>query len=369
MTLRVAMLIQAYHPRIGGAERQLAAVSTRLQARGVEVHVLTRRYPGLKPFEVIGGVPVHRLPIPGPKPVAALAFTGLALPVLRKLRPQVLHAHELLSPATTALAAKRLFDIPVAAKVLRGGQLGDIAKLKSRPLGRQRLAALRDQIDAFIVISREIEAELAEIGVPPDKRYFIPNGVDIDRFCPAADKAARRAALGLTGEPLVIFTGRLSPEKCLDQLLSVWPAVRAAHPQAGLVLVGEGEQAGALQRLASAGVQFAGGVANVALYLQAADVFVLPSATEGLSNALLEALAVGLPVVATTVGGNSDVVETGRSGRLVPPNNPPALQAALVAALAQPAPGQAGRELIVREYALDRVADHLLALYERLTQV
>jgi glycosyltransferase involved in cell wall biosynthesis len=160
------MIIQAYHPHVGGAERQLMALVPLLQARGVEINILTRRYPGLKPFEMIGGAPVHRLPIPGPKPVASTAFTLAALPLLARLRPHVIHAHELLSPTTTAVAAKRLYNTPVVAKVLRGGVLGDIDKLQKKPLGQRRLATFRRQVDAFITISQEIDDELAALGVP-----------------------------------------------------------------------------------------------------------------------------------------------------------------------------------------------------------
>src|SRR5687768_17273455 len=171
-TIRVAMLIQRYHPHIGGAEQQLAALAPLLQARDIEVTVMTRRYPGLQPFETVKGVPVYRLPIPGPKPLASMAFTLFALPLLRRLRPDVIHAHELLSPTTTAVAAKRLLGIPVVAKVLRGGELGDLAKLKRKAFGQGRIRNFQKHVDAFVVISREIDAELAEIGALPGQRAF-----------------------------------------------------------------------------------------------------------------------------------------------------------------------------------------------------
>jgi glycosyltransferase involved in cell wall biosynthesis len=101
--IRVAMIIQSYHPRVGGAERQLAALAPLLQAQGVDVHILTRRYAGLKSFEVIDGIPVHRLPIPGSRPVASLSFSLSAQPLLYRLKPNLVHAHELLSPTTTAV--------------------------------------------------------------------------------------------------------------------------------------------------------------------------------------------------------------------------------------------------------------------------
>ena len=102
--LRVAMLINGYHPRVGGAERQVGALAPLLQKQGVKVHILTRRYYGFAPFERVDGVPVHRLPIPRPKPLASFFFTLSGLVLLRKLRPDVIHAHDMYSCTTTAVA-------------------------------------------------------------------------------------------------------------------------------------------------------------------------------------------------------------------------------------------------------------------------
>lgn len=370
--LRVAMIIQGYHPPVGGAERQLAALAPLLQARGVEVHVLTRRYPGLLPFEIVRGVPVHRLPIPGPKAVASLTFTLAALPLLGRLRPDIIHAHELLSPATTAALGKALLNVPVIVKVLRGGRMGDITKIKNRPGATLRLALLRHSVDAFIAISREIDAELAEIGIPPERRPFIPNGVDTERFAPPGPETrhTRRAALGLPDGPVALFAGRLVAEKRVDHLLDLWPGVRAVHPEALLLVLGTGEEEARLRRAAGAGVRFAGEVADVAPYLQAADLFLLPSASEGLSNALLEAMAAGLPAVATAVGGAPDLITHGENGWLVPPSDPEALRSAILALLGDPDRrarlGRRARERVECQYALPVVAGRLRALYDRL---
>ncbi|RMF03428.1 MAG: glycosyltransferase family 1 protein, partial [Chloroflexi bacterium] len=161
---------------------------------------------------------------------------------------------------------------------------------------------------------------------------------------------------------------RLSPEKRVNQLLDVWPAVRAAHPAATLLILGTGPQESVLRQQAGDGVLFCGRVDNVAPHLQASDLFVLPSATEGLSNALLEALAVGLPVIATNVGGAPDVVEHGHGGWLIPPDQPEQLQEALVTLLADPFQcrqfGQLARLRIERDYALPAVAQRLRRLYD-----
>ncbi|MCB9422078.1 MAG: glycosyltransferase family 4 protein [Ardenticatenaceae bacterium] len=371
-TIRVAMLIQAYYPHVGGAERQLAALAPLLQERGVDIHILTRRYSGLRSFEMIDGVPVYRLPIPGPKPVASLAFTLSALPLLYRLKPDLIHAHELLSPTTTAVLAKRIFGMPVAAKVLRGGKLGDIAKLNQRRSGRQRLAAMRRHVDAFITISREIDGELANLNIPQEKRPFIPNGVDIHHFAPipAQEKQILRQNFGLPDGPLTVFTGRLAKEKQIDQLIAIWPRVRIAHPQASLLLLGTGDQEAELKRQAGDGIIFYGAVDDVAPFLQCADLFVLPSATEGLSNALLEAMAAGLPVITSNVGGAPDLISHGHNGLLISPDNSADWAECIIDLLNEQRKreglGQQARQKMVSEYALSSVADRLRGLYERL---
>ena len=371
--LRVVHIIQSYLPLGGGAERLVATLASPLRRQDVEIVVVTRRYPGLAPFESIDGVPVYRLPIPRPKPIAALSFTLTALPLLRRLQPDVIHAHELLSPSTIAIVAKRLLGgIPVVAMPHRGGYLGDIDKLQTRSLGKQRLSLLRRHVDAFVTISREIDAELDGVGIPPRQRVPIPNGVDTRRFepLPAEAKQMLRRQLDLPQAPIAIFAGRLVAEKCIDLLIGVWPAVRTAHADACLLLLGTGPQEGALRQAASAGIRFTGRVEDVAPFLQAADLFVLPSATEGLSVALLEAMAAGLAPVATAVGGTPDLIEHGQNGWLIPVGDPAALQNAIIALLGdrqrRQQMGRRGRQQIVRDYALPVVAQRLRTLYDQL---
>lgn len=371
--LHVAMMIQAYLPLLGGAERQLAALGPLLKNQGVDISVITRRYPGLKKFELIEGVPVYRLPAPGPKPVASLSFSLAALPLLGRLRPDVIHAHELLSPTTTAVTAKRRFGIPVVAKVLRGGALGDLAKLERKPFGRQRMQTFKQQVDHFIVISQEIDAELAAWGVAPEKRVFIPNGVDTQRFAPLRppEKERLRQELGLGVGDTAVYAGRLVPEKCVDQLIGLWPQIREIYSRAQLLVLGTGPEEVRLKQLAGEGVHFLGNVADVAPYLQAADLFILPSATEGLSNAMLEALATGLPVVATRVGGAPDIITHQKSGWLVAPQQPDEWLEAILTLFTLVEKrhdlGSQGRQKVVASYGLAATAEKLVELYGRIT--
>lgn len=383
--LQVAMIIQSYLPRLGGAERQLDALLPLLRDQGVEACIFTRRYPGMEPFSRLNGAAVHRAPMPpgarrlnvrplngAHKAAGAAAFTAYTLTGLRRMRPDLIHAHELLSPATTALIAHHLWGAPIVAKVLRGGELGDIRKLRERRGGLRRLRALVRHVAAFIVISREIDDELAESGAPPERRVFIPNGVDTARFSPAspAARSEARRVFGLGDGPAAVYAGRLVPEKRLDLLVSAWPAVRAAHPTAELLIAGDGLEAARLRREAGPGVHFAGLLDDVLPALQAADLFVLPSATEGLSNALLEGMAAGLPPVATAVGGAPELITPGKNGLLIPAGDRAALTAALLQLLAGPALrarlGEAARARVIADYSLQRTAAGLRALYDRL---
>jgi glycosyltransferase involved in cell wall biosynthesis len=367
--LRVDMIILEYHPIVGGAQRQLAMVAPLLQAQGVDVRILTRRYAGLPAYEMVDGVPVHRLPAPGPKLMAAFTFTLSALAEIERHPPDLIHAFSLFSPLSTAVQAKKRHHIPIVAKVLRGGPLGDVDRLRHKPFGERRLASYRQQVDAFVTISQEIDAELAAIGVSPARRVFVPNGVDLTRFAPLAPEAQRerRRQLGLPEGPLALFTGRLVPEKRVNHLLAVWTAVRRQLLDAHLLLLGDGPELAALQQQAGEGVLFGGRVDDVDAYLPAADLFVLPSATEGLSNSLLEAMAAGLPCLATAVGGAPDVIEHGRSGWLIPPDSLPDLQEAVITLLADTAVrqdlGARARQKIVAEFGLDSIAAALYALY------
>jgi glycosyltransferase involved in cell wall biosynthesis len=372
---RVAMLIQKYYPHVGGAEKQIQRLVPRLQARGFEVCIITRHEPGLSRFEIVEGAPVYRLLCPGPKPLAALFYIVGAFLLLSRLRPDLIHAHEILSPASAALLVKRFFGWPVIVKVLRGGMRGDVYKLKSRLMWKQRFHALCQGVDSFVVISHEIDQELVALGVPPEKRAFIPNGVDTETFAPLTtlQKNHLRSQLLIPADvPVVVYLGRLTFEKRVDHLISIWPTVLTILPQAQLLIVGTGPEEARLraQSTSISGVKFTGQVNDALKYLQAADLFVLPSATEGLSNSLLEALSTGLPVVATSVGGTPDVIKHGENGYLIPPDDLPALETGLAALLTDPILctrlGTHGRQRIQTDFSLESAADRLSVLYRTL---
>jgi glycosyltransferase involved in cell wall biosynthesis len=364
------MVIQRYLPHVGGAERQIQNLAPLLRSRGIEVLVLTRREKALPAYEIIDGTPVFRLPAPGPKLVAAICFTISAVRLLRQLDVDLIHAHELLSPTSVAALGKLLYGPPIVAKVLRGGKFGDVHKIKRRSFGGLRIRLLRRMVDVFIAISSEIQRELTDLGIPAERCVFIPNGVDVLRFRPALleEKRRLRQIHQLPPEaPIAIYVGRLVREKRVEHLISAWRTVRAAVPDALLLIVGSGSEESTLMNMAGPGVRLIGEVSDVAPYFQCSDLFVLPSSSEGLSGALLEALASGLPVVATSVGGATDVIQHLENGYLIPPDDIAALEFALRTLLCDSALrarlGSSGRHRSASAFSFDLVADRLVDTY------
>ncbi len=379
----VAMISSVFYPSIGGAQTHTLRLSQKLMQRGVDVLVVTRHYKGLARYENINGVPTYRVGMGDRnKAIAAITYILGALKVLYAQRHQykILHCHLMISPMTIGLLARPFLRKPLIINPHRSGALGDIATvMQKRPLlGRLRLAAAQRWGNAFVSISGSIHNELRDIGVTEDQLWDIPNGVDIEQFRPVTikERTSIRQSLGLPNVPLVLFAGRLVPEKGVDVLLASWPKVLQQEPEAVLVIVGDGEERATLEAQAhelgiASQVLFMGGQTIVAPYLQAADVFVLPSYAEGLPVALLEAMACGIACVATAISGTMQVLEDGVSGRLVPAGNAEALAVGVREALTT-AQGQEwsrrARQHIVNHYSLDVIVDTYLHMYETLLQ-
>lgn len=371
--MRVAMITHGYAPRIGGAERQLGAVAPVLQSHGVDVSILTRRLPHTPAFELIDGVPVYRFPIPGPKPLAALTFILTVLPAIKKLAPDILHAHEFISPATSAWLAHRVYNIPFILTAHLSGPQGDVQRMRRKFLGKARLSLFRKEASAFVSISSEIDAELEGMGVPDFKRRSIGNGVDTHRFTPveSLEKQRMRAQLGLPDQALLaVFVGRLVPIKRLDILLGIWPRVLEKHPEAILLIAGSGPLEDELRAAAEEGVRFLGSQEDILPVLKASDLFLLPSDAEGLPVALLEAMSCGLPSVVTRVGGIPDVVTSHQDGILVPAGSPDAFLQAVLLLLDNPDMrgliGKNARKRIIQKYSVEDMATRLIELYQQI---
>lgn len=373
--LSVVMAIDAFRPVLGGAQLQLERLGPLLAERAVRPVVLTRRVDRDAPRRGLEhGLDVRRLgghagPVAGS---ARYVVHGAAW--IAAVRPDVVHAHGLLSAAALASVGAGLARRPLVAKVLSSGPHGDLARLRTKPAGPARLGRLLRAVDAFVAVSAEVEDDLRALGVPARRVHRIPNGVDVVHHRPAdggdEPRTVRRTRLRLPVEgPVVVTCARLDARKRLDLL------VRAQTQVPGtLVVVGAGPERGRLVALArTVGVAdrvvFHPAVDDVAPYLRVADAYVTASAQDGLSNAVLEAMACGLPVVATGAGGMAQLVDD-RTGVLVASATPDDLGGALAALLADPddavGRGRAGRERVVAHYDLRDTADRLVALYRTL---
>lgn len=221
------------------------------------------------------------------------------------------------------------------------------------------------------VVSEQVRQQSIADGISPARIVLIPNGVA--QAPAAADTRPRlRRQLGVSdGGSLVLSVGRLAPQKGQHYLLQAVPAVLAQWPQTVFALVGDGasrpELEAEAQRLGiESQVRFLGTQANVPDWLAAADVFVLPSISEGLPVALLEAMIAGRAVVATDVGGVGEVVQDGQTGRLVPPADAPALAHGLLDLLQDEAKrsrlAAAGQERVKRDYTLEEMCNRYARL-------
>jgi glycosyltransferase involved in cell wall biosynthesis len=231
------------------------------------------------------------------------------------------------------------------------------------------------QVDLFVAASAAIERMLVEDGVPAEHVVTVRDGVDVGRV-EAAEAVNVREEFWFPSHSLVVGNiAALVPHKGQKHLLDAAATVITEVPHARFVILGEGELKGELERQVrrlhlGQHVVLAGFRPEILGFLKGFDLFVLSSVTEGLGSSLLDAMAAGRPIVATTAGGIPEVVENGVNGMLVPPRDHRALAAAIVALLKDPAKrarlANAGLERVRRSFSAERMVDETLAAYSRL---
>ena len=296
--------------------------------------------------------------------------------LLRELKPDVLHTCNLAALELVPLAW--LARVPLRVHAEHGWDAHD--RHGGNPRYRRLRRLYRPFVSHYIAVSQDLDDYLGRaIGVPAHRRSLIANGVDTDTFAPA--HGVPQAVPGCPFEPgkhwLVGTVGRLQTVK--NQPLLARAFVRALQCQpamrdtARLIIVGEGLLRAEIERvLADACMTdlawLPGARSDVADVLRLLDLFVLPSQTEGTSCTLQEAMASGLPVVATAVGGTPDLVQDGVTGYLVPPDDEQALADAMVRAFGSPdnsaRQGEAGRQHAVRRFAIGAMVQRYQQLFE-----
>ena len=366
--LRILMVVDGQYPATGGAEMQVRLLSATFARQGHQVQILAPRlYPSQALRETIDGISVQRIAYPRIKGMGAILLDlRFAAFLLHRHRDfDAIHIHMMHNLAGAAGWMRRWIRPTMTVKVsgaaeFHGGILD--AALRHKPVHRILNAGAR-QIDAVQCISHYTYQVMQDAGYPASKLHLVPNAVDCTRFVQAKPDAS--------GNLCVVFVGRHVAVKGLDVLLSAWAALQRPAGSR-LVLAGDGPEHERLRHLASElgiadSVEFPGIVTDVPALLASANLYVQASHQEGLPNAVLEAMAAGLPVVATRISGHEDVVEHGRTGFLVPPNDPAALAQAMHSLLADSDQrrdmGKAARDATEQNFCADIITHRLLRVY------
>jgi len=345
--------------RRAGAETQLVRLALGLDPERYESRIVLLKTENHFAAELErAGVPVEALDRRGPLDVGVVVRLARAI---RRSKPDIVHSWLFLANLLTVLATRRV-RVPALVLSQRSSYEATL------PAFWRRVARMSHRFaDRVIVNSQAALREEVAAGVPERLMVHVPNGITVPPTPPPAD----REALGVPAGPLVACVAQLSREKAHHHLLDAWASVVASVPSARLVLIGDGPLRTRLEsqarRLGLTGATVFAGFQDPSRWLAAADVVVLASRTEGMPNSVMEAMAVGRPVVATRVGGLPELVSDGETGLLVPPADPARLAEALVRLIREPdlagRLGARARLRAARAFALDQVVAAIAAVY------
>ena len=394
---RICILTDSFYPIIGGGETHVRLLAEKLIERGIPVFVLTRRsIATLKNKDWVGNIHVYRV-----NPAGLRRFANLMMIIPAFLRLAALRKHYdiiyvsglrflgVVGVIASILFRKKCILREASCTELSGGYIWDSPDLpKSKYLrGAISLAinsrnSILKRADSFISISEAIKNEYITCGVHVAKIRHISNGIDTQKFAPVDEqtKAELRKNLGIKDKIIFTYSGKLNRGKGLEFLLKVWKQVAAKRKDVHLMLVGGGaNQLISLENELRSYVEqenlrdfvtFTGYTEKVNLYLQSSDYFIFPSESEGLGNALLEALSCGLPAIATRAGGIVDIITDHKNGRLIEVGNELELYGSIIDFLEDPITagqlGKNGRAIIHDCYSSDRMVDQHILLFQSL---
>uniref|UniRef100_E6PV86 Putative Glycosyl transferase, group 1 (Modular protein) n=1 Tax=mine drainage metagenome TaxID=410659 RepID=E6PV86_9ZZZZ len=371
--IRLLIVVDGRYPATGGAEMQARLLSATFARAGHRVQVLAPHLDRSLPTrELVDGVPVLRLAYPRIKGLGAVVLNLRFAAFLLRHHSEfdAIHIHMMHNLAGAAGWLKGWVRPSITVKVSGAAEFqgGILDPKRGRKPVHRILSAGAKRLDAFQCISRYTLEVMRDAGYPAARLHLVPNAVDCSRYTPARPDAP--------GPMRVVFVGRHVAVKGLDVLLHAWAALQRQESlhtaDVCLVLAGEGPEHARLKRLAcelglTGSVDFPGLVTDVPALLAGACLYVQASHQEGLPNAVLEAMAAGLPVVATCISGHEDVVAHGRTGLLVPAADPAALAQAMQLLLRDPAlrlrMGLAARGVIEQTFCADIVIARLLRVY------
>jgi glycosyltransferase involved in cell wall biosynthesis len=358
--------------RVGGYELATLALSRSLRGRGIPVLIVTT---ATRSDETEEAGDLIRIAVRGRHTLLSVLPRLLSVLARERSRYSIIHCPTFSHLSGLAVLAGRILRRPTLLRVATENDVREFAE--GRHWKYRIFFWLLRGATGVIAPSAAIKSELLRAGFSSDRVVCFANAVDVSRFRPvtAGEKAQAKNALGLPGETAVIGTvARLVERKGIDVLLRAF-AVVCHHHQAHLVIVGDGPLGDELRALArelkiADSISWLGFQADTVKWLQTMDVFAFPSRLEGVPNAVLEAMAVGLPIVATTIGGVTDLLEEGGTGVLIPPDDPDAMAGELDRLLGDPSfraeLGGRARKRAVEVFALPGSISRLIHLYSSL---
>jgi glycosyltransferase involved in cell wall biosynthesis len=372
------MVLPTYLPEsFGGAEQQCRKLSQALSRIGVRVTILAPRLCSeTPPREREGDVEIRRFrvrkaPNLGGRYIGSLLAWSAKVVwwLLAHARDiDIIHVFHGRLHALPAVLGSSLIGKPSLVKIGRGGDAFDLGVVRSKRLiGGSAYRAILNHADGYIANSREIVDDLLKHDIPPDRIVPVANGVEI----PTARSDHERGPIDRPSPRNYVYLGRLDSEKRIDILLEGF--ARFSDTSARLTIVGDGDSRAESERLASklglgGRVQYAGRADDVARYLRPAHFYLSTSVSEGMSNALLEAMSFGVVPLVSEVSGAKGVVEHGHSGFLFEPGNLDDFVSKLeltreAAKKDYRAMSDSARETICQKFGIDRIADAHIQIY------
>jgi len=375
--LRILMFSIYLPPQYSGAAKQALSLAHHLRERGHRVEFVTVRWPGLAEEETIEGFRVHRVEAGRSAKHRELRLWWNLVRYAWERRKDfdVLHSHgayytnSVVGPVAKALGWKSVVKASLTDNDLHG--------IGGSFAGCVHYVFLR-LVDACVAISEDLREEFLSAGIPLQRVFHLPNGVDTDRFRPAGaqEKQLLRQSLALPVErQIALAVGVFDERKNIGWLMTEWIRRGAFGSNIFLVAVGpqsrddvDGGFLQALRELANAhpdSLRLVNEVKEIERYYQAADLFILPSQSEGMPNVILEAMACGLPCVASRVSGTRDLVRDGETGHTFLPRDPVGLSQALTETLQgnMAVLGRRARQMVTEGYGLGTLAERYERLY------
>lgn len=339
----VCMLVTNIDAPSGGVQKNSRLLLGEYSRLGIKTYVCARNYHNLPRSEIKEGTNFRRSPIFGNSllinSVIYLIDSFFWLIVNRK-KYDVIHCQQMFAPTMIASIANFIVRKPILTRITSSGLIGEANEIRRLPLTSVRLKLL-ERISKYVVLNKEMKEEIEILGIPSKKINIIYNATQLPSEN-AFNKESRknfRSRLKLHYEKIAVFVGRLSEEKGLDTLVNAWKIVNEKFPQAHLLLLGEGgayrnvekETREVVEQLnLKETVHFLGHVQNAKDFILASDVFVLPSRAEGMSNALVEAMACGSAIVATDIEANREICQNEINSLLVKTNDAEELASAII---------------------------------------